>query len=475
MLATVLAVLLGLGSVIFYVAAFVYPEVHRRSDFLWSGLGLLYAAVLWFSSAQMTGLVLLGQVVAVALLLGLGWQTLTVRRQKTHVYQQTPIVLTPEVVGGWAKSKLNDLRIVPDENIRAVRLDRRAAEDPATLSARLDPRRRPAYDYEFVEDGVAKVQQVVQQGELFAFSAGLSTGDAVLPMAEADTSRAEAESTYAAPPSVEAEVVAVEKADVEKADAEKADIEKADIEKADIEKADIEKADIEKADVEQAKLEQASESVGADESAAVQVALKNEAEVSKEDEVSKEVAVTALVSEELSESGAAEAEIAEAEIAEAEIAGVELLIEKTAEAGLAIANEDAEADHWVGEESTTRAIAEDDLLDDWAIAEGDDQVDSVSKDVKPDISAKRSGAVRKPSLLKMPVILVIWAKDVVVSLVKPKPAKPVIEIPRREPVVDSAAVDKTVTNDFRYNSEPKPDRYKREESEEPLEESNWID
>ena len=465
MLATVLAVLLGLGSVIFYVAAFVYPEVHRRSDFLWSGLGLLYAAVLWFSSAQMTGLVLLGQVVAVALLLGLGWQTLTVRRQKTHVYQQTPIVLTPKVVGGWAKSKLNDLRIVPDENIRAVRLDRRAAEDPATLSARLDPRRRPAYDYEFVEDGVAKVQQVVQQGELFAFSAGLSTGDSVLPMAEADTSRAEAESTYAAPPSVEAEVVAVEKADVEKADAEKADIEK----------ADIEKADVEQAKLEQAKLEQASESVGADESAAVQVALKNEAEVSKEDEVSKEVAVTALVSEELSESGAAEAEIAEAEIAEAEIAGVELLIEKTAEAGLAIANEDAEADHWVGEESTTRAIAEDDLLDDWAIAEGDDQVDSVSKDVKPDISAKRSGAVRKPSLLKMPVILVIWAKDVVVSLVKPKPAKPVIEIPRREPVVDSAAVDKTVTNDFRYNSEPKPDRYKREESEEPLEESNWID
>ena len=205
MFAHVLAVLLGLGSLIFYIAAFFYPEVHRRSDVLWGGLGLLYAAVLWFGAEQMTGLVLLGQVVAVALLLGLGWQTLTVRREKTPVYQQTPIVLTPEVVGGWAKSKLNELRIVPDENVRPVWLERRAIEGSAVLSARLDPRRRPAYDYEFVEDGVELAE--VQQGELFS----TAFAEEATEFSE-EVDEAVADFAYAAPPSAEAEVVAVEPA-----------------------------------------------------------------------------------------------------------------------------------------------------------------------------------------------------------------------------------------------------------------------
>ncbi|EDX87667.1 hypothetical protein S7335_5377 [Synechococcus sp. PCC 7335] len=159
MLANVLAALLGLGSFTFYMAAFVYPEVHRRSDFVWSGLGLLYAAALWFGAQQMTPVVLLGQMVSVALLMGLGWQTLTVRREKTPVSQQTPIVLTPEVVSDWAKSRLNQLRIAPSDTVRPATLKDRPIEGASTerlrqgLNPSLDPRRRPLYDYEFVEDG----------------------------------------------------------------------------------------------------------------------------------------------------------------------------------------------------------------------------------------------------------------------------------------------------------------------------------
>ncbi|MEL7522537.1 MAG: hypothetical protein AAGJ80_13145, partial [Cyanobacteria bacterium J06553_1] len=38
----------------------------------------------------------------------------------------------------------------------------------------------------------------------------------------------------------------------------------------------------------------------------------------------------------------------------------------------------------------------------------------------------------KPSLMAMPLILAGWVKDLVVSMTKPKPPKPVIDIPRRD-------------------------------------------
>ena len=109
------------------MAAFFYPEVHRRSDIVWSGLGLLYAATLWFGSGQMTGIVLLGQMIAIALVLALGWQTLSIRREKTPVYQQTPVVITPEVVGNWAKNQINQLRIAPPDPV-PVKLEKTTPE-----------------------------------------------------------------------------------------------------------------------------------------------------------------------------------------------------------------------------------------------------------------------------------------------------------------------------------------------------------
>jgi hypothetical protein len=96
MLAYVLALAVGLGSFAIYLAAFFFPEVHRKNDFIWSGVGLFYALVLWVCAGRITGSLLLGQVAGVALL---GWsvgQTLSLRRQLTPQSSQ-PLPSTEEV------------------------------------------------------------------------------------------------------------------------------------------------------------------------------------------------------------------------------------------------------------------------------------------------------------------------------------------------------------------------------------------
>jgi len=404
MFAHVLAVLLGSGSLGFYLAAFLYPEVHRRSDFLWAGLGLLYAAVLWFSAGQMTGLVLLGQVVAVALLLGLGWQTLTVRREKTPVYQQTPIVLTPEVVGGWAKSKLNELRIAPDESVRSVRLERRAIEGPAVLSARLDPRRRPAYDYEFVEDGVELAE--AQQGELFSTAFAGETA----ALSE-DLDGAVAEIAYAAPPAAEAEVVAVEEPVIEEAVAEENVVEEAVAEENVVEEV-VAEADV------------AEEAVSE--------------EIIPEDAVLEDAVLEDAIAE------AIEPETVRPEGRESQPA------------------------EWIDAEETLAENPDDAAIDDAAIdAQWIEPVSAAASKPKP----LSTPVDKKPSLLAMPVILVGWVKDVVVSMTKPKPSKPMIEIPRREASVSRSPVQAPVVSrssedDSRYNDELEDDDW---------EDSNWAD
>jgi Ycf66 protein N-terminus len=91
MLAYILAVLVGTGSVGLYLAAFFFPEIHRKHDFIWSGVGCFYALVLWIYARQETGGILLGQVTSVVLLGWFGWQTFKLRRQLVPVNQQTPI------------------------------------------------------------------------------------------------------------------------------------------------------------------------------------------------------------------------------------------------------------------------------------------------------------------------------------------------------------------------------------------------
>jgi outer membrane biosynthesis protein TonB len=97
MLAYILAVLVGMGSVGLYIAAFFFPEIHRKQDFIWSGVGCLYALTLWIYAHEMTGGILVGQTASVALIGWFAWQILKLRRQLIPVNQQTPIPTTTQV------------------------------------------------------------------------------------------------------------------------------------------------------------------------------------------------------------------------------------------------------------------------------------------------------------------------------------------------------------------------------------------
>jgi Ycf66 protein N-terminus len=97
MLAYFLAFTVGIGSFILYMAAFFFPEIHRKNDFIWSGVGLFYALVLWVFAKRITGGLLLGHMASVALLGWFGWQTLSLRRQLTPKSLQTPVFSTEAV------------------------------------------------------------------------------------------------------------------------------------------------------------------------------------------------------------------------------------------------------------------------------------------------------------------------------------------------------------------------------------------
>ncbi len=360
MLANILAVLLGLGSFTFYLIAFFYPEVHRRSDVVWSGLGLFYAAVLWFSSQQMTGVVLLGQMVAVALLLGLGWQTLSIRRAKTPVYQQTPVVVTPEVVGTWAKNTVNKLRIAPAQPV-PLKLEKRSFKEFS--DERIDPRRRPTYDYEFVEDGI---------GAQFPASPVLDL-QALALEPDADTVT---ELAYAAPPSAEAEVIRVETPEpvVEPEPA------------VSMESVESEMTDL--------------------------IAVANTSERPEEPVLSDRPAPMTIVEE------------PEADDDWGDFDDVDQAIDQPANQS---ANQSAnQPANQPAEQSIEQTI-------DQAVVIKREESPSRTQPVP--VQSDPALSKPKPSLFAMPLVLVSWAKDVVSSLTKPKPPKPMIVIPRREPSI----------------------------------------
>ncbi|XGB39374.1 MAG: hypothetical protein LVT47_15610 [Cyanobacteria bacterium LVE1205-1] len=97
MLAYILALAVGLGSLALYLGAFLVPELHRKNDFIWSGVGLFYALVLWVCAQRITGGVLLGQTASVALLGWFAWQVVLLRRQLLPIERRS-LVLNIE---GW--------------------------------------------------------------------------------------------------------------------------------------------------------------------------------------------------------------------------------------------------------------------------------------------------------------------------------------------------------------------------------------
>lgn len=110
MLAYILAIAVGLGSLILYMAAFFLPEVYRKYDLAWSGVGMFYALVLWVCAGQITGSVLLGQTASVVLLGWFGWQTLHLRRTLTPLNQRTPVSGATQSVSAHLRSQGEQLQ-----------------------------------------------------------------------------------------------------------------------------------------------------------------------------------------------------------------------------------------------------------------------------------------------------------------------------------------------------------------------------
>jgi Ycf66 protein N-terminus len=95
MLAYILSVVVGTGSVALYLAAFLFPEIHRPKDIFWSGLGLFYALVLWVNGTSLGGGLLLGQALSVVLLSWFTWETISLRRAIIPENQRTPLPPIP--------------------------------------------------------------------------------------------------------------------------------------------------------------------------------------------------------------------------------------------------------------------------------------------------------------------------------------------------------------------------------------------
>ncbi|MBF2064556.1 MAG: Ycf66 family protein [Calothrix sp. C42_A2020_038] len=110
MLAYVLAVAVGIGSIAIYLAAFFFPEIHKKNDFIWSGVGLFYALVLWIFARRISGGLLLGHIASVSLLYWFGWQAFSLRRQVVPTTQQTPLPSTQEVKA-TVEQKLNKVSL----------------------------------------------------------------------------------------------------------------------------------------------------------------------------------------------------------------------------------------------------------------------------------------------------------------------------------------------------------------------------
>ncbi len=108
MLAHGLALSVALGSFSLYMSAFFFPEVYRKYDLTWSGVGMFYALVLWVCAGRITGGILLGQVASVTLIGWLGWQTLSLRREMTPPDQKTSLPASARSLAEAVRFKMRE-------------------------------------------------------------------------------------------------------------------------------------------------------------------------------------------------------------------------------------------------------------------------------------------------------------------------------------------------------------------------------
>lgn len=138
MLTYLLALAVGLGSLGLYIASFALPEINRKNDLIWSGVGLFYALVLWVCAGRITGGVLLGQMAGVALIGWLGWQVVQTRwdaippeqRQNNQTVKQIQTLVQSDTV-----AKLKDQAQQTFSQVQAKVKDVAASQSGASASS----------------------------------------------------------------------------------------------------------------------------------------------------------------------------------------------------------------------------------------------------------------------------------------------------------------------------------------------------
>ncbi|MFM9267420.1 Ycf66 family protein [Tychonema sp. BBK16] len=174
MLAYFLALAVGLGSFSIYIAAFFFPEVHRKKDFAWSGVGLFYALILWACAGRITGALLLGQMAAVALLGWFAWETLSLRRQVTPIAQQTPIPQSVNLPGAVANPLAGFFAKKPEPASKKPKFVRSPKPKSDTVPA-------PVVDRNQVEAEISPVAEIVDKS---AIAPELPIPDSITPTTE---------------------------------------------------------------------------------------------------------------------------------------------------------------------------------------------------------------------------------------------------------------------------------------------------
>jgi Ycf66 protein N-terminus len=98
----------ALGSLGFYLAGYLLPEVRREKDAIWSGVGLIYALALLTNGDNLSVGLLVGQLASATLIGWFGWQILQQRRDLSDSISQTPIPnsvqsVFPFLKQGWER------------------------------------------------------------------------------------------------------------------------------------------------------------------------------------------------------------------------------------------------------------------------------------------------------------------------------------------------------------------------------------
>jgi hypothetical protein len=91
MLHSLLAWTMGLGSLGLFASGFFLPEIRRKNDLIWSGIGLFYALVMTVDSGRLRGGMILEELASVILIVWFALQILKQRRRSTPPEKLTPL------------------------------------------------------------------------------------------------------------------------------------------------------------------------------------------------------------------------------------------------------------------------------------------------------------------------------------------------------------------------------------------------